>query len=1520
MEANLLIPVKDSNGTKTNKCAMVGFVDNNDNVIINEKNFGQLVIKELYVLEEEGQNNIIYYDDSPLKDNDGNSIVIKEENIHENEASSKRSSTSSKRSSISSTSSKRSSISSTSSVDFVYEKKVAEANDALLKTIETLHFDDNVKVALYYLAENGQERKYYELFNIYLDEKGIDLLKLGKVIHRSISAIGDDDSVLSQLYREEYQKEDYNFRYVIENLGKIDSYVKEELEIKNEIMSCTQRAIAKSLNIHYTNMDTTKDMTDFMENIVEQGGKFCSDDFDVITKQWHDFFKKKKSVSVSPESEWDEVNNIDKTLFELFVYGGFITNDGKIVTESFGKNYEKFKEYLPILPCAVAISENLNTLKKEDNSEHLETITELNYVGTLNNMKGNAEKSVKEAEHRAEIAEAKLKASRAVDSAAEGLSGMGAAETKAKAAKQQIEESQNIIVNIDSRDIDEKLAKAEGNLETLKENLAKMKTKQKPAGVISGQEKLIDNKQLEIEALNRAKIKYQMEKETQEALIAVLTEKADKLEEEVNAFKEAEKERAAKELERIGKYFAEKIRSLRDKKEKNRNEYINALKAIKEYKDTKIPEAVDKALKEFDIVCEECKKLEKEIDYDDNIARYIKKHLKEYMDDLLQKRIENFYKTEKGKNLVIVQSVIRRHQALNKLKNTKQKDKKIEQSLIQICKENNEKLEKFDVKEYSGLQGRVQKINERLTQKRKVPKFILNRLEKMNTSTFLTNDQGFFEESRESFYSRFNGNDLNMKNYLKRVQKGIDKIVGIDFDNFDKSKDKNIETCEMYIKMVSVIETLNEIDNDFEDLTGIGRVIVRIRGALTTKNENSDAMIASKEDDTHVSYYGCNKLCGKNFIKSMQTGRNSYQSMFMDKYTHWIKDNNTDEISNYIKGATSYDIGNYKLSYGRYTQVFGEDKNTNDIFYDKEKEGKSIKNTIERMFGGGERRFMYNTILFSFGQSGSGKTFTQIGSKRNPDGSRTQPGISLLSLNTIQEYINENPNIVKSIKMYAVQSYRGILYDALKKHKEQINVIYRFPSKGNTVYDEDNNPIYTWKEEQKYKKYLTGNSRGIKKDYKKYLMDNWDKMQFSYDPKTGQGTLFVRQFNDSDIPKPKEKNVNQVGWMPPMTESVEPTILEVRNEITSKHNIQSPQVNAFNAAAKVGGGSSLNDSAFIGPLIRDKYVSYPVSKEEFEIMYETSLRVEMSTTEMSPQKFKEELNKYGESMMLYEIPKEKTAFSRKKSRRSRFGNTEVTNIIDNFEKGIDLTMSNRPTRSTALNPDSSRSHLFIILQIDLEGTDNEGNEKEPIYLTFSDLAGMEDPNTYVEEAKNEGLYISKTLQNKFDFSTILSKYAKGEPVLFTDIGIWTANNVDQNNTRFALKKMKEDGSGPKRDTNNKIPLPLYDPMESKAIYNIMNFTIGGYVQNTEKAPTKILTFINVSGYLYKISLGTTKNDAEAENFRTCGAVAKTLTFATEISGNDQTISGGTRFGQRKKRRKSTTRKKKSTTRKIKKRS
>jgi len=453
-----------------------------------------------------------------------------------------------------------------------------------------------------------------------------------------------------------------------------------------------------------------------------------------------------------------------------------------------------------------------------------------------------------------------------------------------------------------------------------------------------------------------------------------------------------------------------------------------------------------------------------------------------------------------------------------------------------------------------------------------------------------------------------------------------------------------------------------------------------------------------------------------------------------------------------------------------------------------------------------DRNLMYNTVIFSFGQSGSGKTHTLIGSQIKSNGTRDEEGIALLSLESLQNH-KKSMEKIRDIQMYAIQVYRGVIYDALVDNDKPIII--------KAVEHND--------ESFKGLKHTIGN------------------------------TLLVKKFNPNDLQigkkkvlTPSELEKENAGKIFYETKHENPNIKknELQNTIRKRKDLndeaKQARINAIQEAFR-GDGSCTDEE-------KDKYAMHPVSALEFESMKETTFDPKMYTEEQTVEQFKNELQKHTKIQLYGDDNKD---------------------IKNNFEEALKIVNNNRPTRSTRLNPESSRSHLFLILEIHLKSNDN------PIYLTFSDLAGMENPSTYTGMAMKEGLYITETLKKQKDFSQILSLYAQGKNISWNDLHV-----------QLFGSKINHPG----------WPIELDYDGYSKAVFNIMNFVIGGFKHDPSKSPTKILTFINVPGYLIDPNQTDAMN-AAMENTRTCEAVAQTLTFGESISGGYYTESSGSNFGR-----------------------
>ena len=97
---------------------------------------------------------------------------------------------------------------------------------------------------------------------------------------------------------------------------------------------------------------------------------------------------------------------------------------------------------------------------------------------------------------------------------------------------------------------------------------------------------------------------------------------------------------------------------------------------------------------------------------------------------------------------------------------------------------------------------------------------------------------------------------------------------------------------------------------------------------------------------------------------------------------------------------------------------------------------------------------------------------------------------------------------------------------------------------------------------------------------------------------------------------------------------------------------------------------------------------------------------------------------------------------------------------EDFNKYLRNVMRNRPTRGTQKNPDSSRSHLFIKMEIKLDSSTN------PFTIYVSDLGGNENPYEYFGEASLEGFYIVSSLKQ---LEIIINNYNNYKGTTLNDI-------------------------------------------------------------------------------------------------------------------------------------------------------
>jgi hypothetical protein len=168
---------------------------------------------------------------------------------------------------------------------------------------------------------------------------------------------------------------------------------------------------------------------------------------------------------------------------------------------------------------------------------------------------------------------------------------------------------------------------------------------------------------------------------------------------------------------------------------------------------------------------------------------------------------------------------------------------------------------------------------------------------------------------------------------------------------------------------------------------------------------------------------------------------------------------------------------------------------------------------------------------------------------------------------------------------------------------------------------------------------------------------------------------------------------------------------------------------------------------------------------------------------------------------------------------------EQIKTVSEFNKHIDEVMKRRFTRSTMNNKDSSRSHLFVTVDIYAD------HNQVPITLAVADLAGSEDPFEFLGDASIEGYYVVDSLGQ---LKQIMESYnaAKAPP-----------NELKSPGTRHGFLPRDEWAGRGKRVSGIEA---------SSAMWNVMNKILHfGDLTNKDALFTKVMTFINTKTYVPK---------------------------------------------------------------------
>ena len=207
---------------------------------------------------------------------------------------------------------------------------------------------------------------------------------------------------------------------------------------------------------------------------------------------------------------------------------------------------------------------------------------------------------------------------------------------------------------------------------------------------------------------------------------------------------------------------------------------------------------------------------------------------------------------------------------------------------------------------------------------------------------------------------------------------------------------------------------------------------------------------------------------------------------------------------------------------------------------------------------------------------------------------------------------------------------------------------------------------------------------------------------------------------------------------------------------------------------------------------------------------------------------------------------------------------------DGLNDYLTQVMKSRPTRATAKNPDSSRSHLFIRFQV----TNKTNNKIQDIYTC--DLGGIEEPLEYFDLAMLEGYWVvlgikqigeiiesynNYKLPNKDDILDDLKKYLYPTRKIPSSPG--------STELSFDLQNIRLD--------NKTIIKNIY----FNKLFQLMKYVIGEekltkFLNKTDtSALTKIVSFVNVKKQIKKDIDDLARNNA-------CTAAKDSLLFAEKL--------------------------------------
>ena len=637
--------------------------------------------------------------------------------------------------------------------------------------------------------------------------------------------------------------------------------------------------------------------------------------------------------------------------------------------------------------------------------------------------------------------------------------------------------------------------------------------------------------------------------------------------------------------------------------------------------------------------------------------------------------------------------------------------------------------------------------------------------------------------------------------------------------------------------------------NDFELLRGPVRVYLKLKKMLDFQGEVPKNVLINKADNDYEIHFTpfCNNLISESANKEI--------SQMVDP----IKEKENDiRFSRVFDGQDNVGAG---------------DEPASVIFQD------SVKDTIENMIG------VSDTIIMAYGPSGSGKTHNLVGVKSDPGiiklalkymvENKDKLGITKLEMSSKQYYSycgkpksNDKFKVLEFDSLFmlndslnnAIKDNTSVANytDTFNKKMTADNFIYKFKQ-----YQQAKDPIkrdlpeqitYTNFQEWIFDLGISGKTPEDKKKMRKHIDDLYNnKDGIEYFPK-----IDLDSFKDTKYSE--ETFGNFYKWF-------------INNDINDKTLLENPNFER-SWAAKAGKSKTISDSnpppgvyfnGFNKFLIQKDFeftdVKDVIVKDAYNKRNEDSVSDEIKgfihdkftvltkTTQSLPYTNFLKHNAYYKVMQnilnFGDLFGTEYSFlknvSNKEEKISIDDLSNVQNVQNVFDKLYYTVEHSRPTRSTPLNPDSSRSHLIITIYIHSE------NAPKPSKLVFVDLAGNEKADQNLFQMRYEGNGITGSLLAIKDVLRV-----KQDPRYAL-----SANWVDDYRNFFAIG-----GIGAKPCQN---------------LYNAFKKAFEDVIAN-DKATGKETT---VSMYLNLPRFMFDSNDSET-NANRCDAIADSLYFVNQL--------------------------------------